>query len=234
MLAASTKLVRSWTRKLWSYCNAMPFYAFLCISLLCISLHLSLPCISCHFLQTVALRWDWQTREGFKLSGAHVATSFSCLWNYALVLGRTQLKLPGAFRKPYQRLLFHNCTHCFFWSLPSPIVCDIFLQHAICLMSELWTTAKQQQDDCFALRGLDHQIVVGAGLPTAAASTKWSIICFPADPVLSKQLSWGAQPQYQALPLQVILLHHVLSNHLPRSVQATLRVCWLLTHCLHL
>ena len=212
-------------------CLSMHFFVFLSFAFLCISLSLAFRVTSCR-------RWPCGEigRQGRGSSYlARTSRLLSLLfWNYALVIRLIQLKLSGNCRTPSQRLLFHNCTHCFFWSLLSPIVCDIFLQHAICLMSELWTTAKQQQDDCFALRRLDHQIVVGAGLPTAAASTKWSIICFPADPVLSKQLSWGAQPQYQALPLQVILLHHVLSNQLSRSVQATLRVCWLLTHCLHL
>ena len=115
----------------------------------------------------------------------------------------------------------------FFHLSLSPIVCEIFIHHTVCLIS-VGIMDKSETITGLLLcssRSRPSEIVVGAGLPTAAASTKWSIICFPADPVLSKQLSWGARVQYQALPLQVILLHHVLSNHLSRSVQATLRVC---------
>ena len=116
MLAASTKLVRSWTRKLWSYCNA-----FLCISLYFSPLHFFASLSPLHFVSLLVdggpavrladkggVRVIWRARRDFFL------LSFEIIY----------------------------CRMLYIVSRLSLVVCNIFLHHANCLMWELWTTSK--------------------------------------------------------------------------------------------
>ena len=105
MLAASTKLVRSWTRKLWSYCNAL-----LCISSYFSPLHFFASLSPLHFVSLLVdggpavrladkggVRVIWRARRDFFL------LSFEIIYCRMLYIV-SHLK----------NFFFHN------WSLPFP------------------------------------------------------------------------------------------------------------------